>query len=295
MTTISNDSLERPYAAVDVSVYDPLATDTWTIESLARVLALLTIGKIPPDLAKFGASAPKIPEDEASKKEAAEWDAYAPSRVYKNALVQLHKRLYHDPTDETPKRLGKRNPFVPNKDRKSVIDGGLIEETLMALHALSSDTVKKAEADEKQLDDGWRTLIDTALARFKEAPPTSPIRISKAAPFGLLHRFRQHFLYSELRAGPLELVKALAPGELLEVVLTEMKSSTFEKTMESELEVTTNQSSEETDRQELSDRVATSISRSATVTASANGSYNAVLWNAGGSEPVNQWPGACVD
>ena len=93
MTTISNDSLERPYAAVDVSVYDPLATDTWTIESLARVLALLTIGKIPQDLAKFGASAPKIPEDDASKKEAAEWDAYAPSRVYKNALVQLHKRL----------------------------------------------------------------------------------------------------------------------------------------------------------------------------------------------------------
>ena len=284
MTTISNDSLSRPYAAIDVSVYDPLVTDTWTIESLARVLALLTIGYVPPDLAEYGASAPKIPGDPASKKEAAEWDAYAPSRVFGNALAKLHRSLYSDTTGEATKKLGNlRNPFVPNKDRRALIDGGLVEDALLALRAMATKpSVAEASVD-KQRDKNWDTLIDTALTRFKEAPPTSPIRISRAAPFGLLHRYRQHFLYSEVRAGPLELVKALAPGELLEVVLTEMKSSTFEKTMESELEVTTSRSVEETDKQELSDRVASSVSRSATVTASANGSYNAVLWSGGGS------------
>ena len=167
MTTISNDSLARPYAAIDVSVYDPLVTDTWTIESLARVLALVTIGTVPPDLAILGASAPKVPDDDSSKKEAAEWDAYAPSRVFRNALTQLHRRLYSDPTGGGAKRLGGRNPFVPSKDRGAVVDGGLIEEALLALRALSAERLTADGGDAKQIDEGWNELIKTALTRFK--------------------------------------------------------------------------------------------------------------------------------
>ena len=280
MTTISNDSLAQPYAAVDVSVYDPLATDTWTIESLARVLAILTRGLLPPGLPEIGASAPKIVGDATSIREAAEMDAYAPSRIYRNALVQLNRLLF-DAASDLSKGIGARNPFVPRPGRGS-IDKPMVEDALRALGLLSRERLPK-DGDGKSWDDAWDDLINAALLWFEEVRPATPIRLAKAAPFGLLHRYRQHFFYSELRAGPLEQVKAIAPGELMEVILTQTQSTTFEKEMETELEVTTNRAIEETDRLELSDRVAASISRSATVTASANGSYNAVLWSGGGS------------
>jgi hypothetical protein len=108
-------------------------------------------------------------------------------------------------------------------------------------------------------------------------------RISAVSPIGLMHRYRQHFFYADLQKGRCELIRSLAPYETLEVVTTEAKVTTTEETITREVELATNTSREQKDSTELTERVASTVARSSTSNISANGSYTAVLWSAGGS------------
>lgn len=278
MTQINNDTLDLPYAAFDVSVFQPFATDTRTVEIIATGLALLTQGQVPPVLYEIGATPGRDGDGDSHLQELRELDRYVPSQVYRNALRKLHAHLLNVGRDS---ELAKLNPFVrqSRSSRGLAVDLDVMLSAFDALHALSVMLTKT----DKDGDAVWATARLELIRRFEEAPPGSPVSLRTATPFGLLHRYRQHFFYSKLRAGPLEQVKALAPWESLEVVMAQSYLRTFEETVENELEVTKSDSAEQKDQYELTDRISASVAQSSTMTVSASGSSNAVLWSASGT------------
>ena len=81
----------------------------------------------------------------------------------------------------------------------------------------------------------------------------------------------------------MEVLQPLAPNEKFEVVLSETRSSTWEETVEKENEVTRDESVETHDENELTDRVANMLSKTATRTLSASGSTNWITGSASGN------------
>jgi hypothetical protein len=282
MTRINKDTLERPYAAFDVSVFQPFATDTRTVEIIAFGLAQLTLNVVPQVLFDIGATTPSEGVSDVNVRDLREMDLYKPSRVFRNALRKLHSQLLLEPKDS---RLAELNPFI-SQDKM----GPRVQVDLDAM-LKSFDALRQFAALKKRVnldvDPEWDLARQELIRRFRLAPPGSPVHLRTATPFGLLHRYRQHFLYSKLRAGPLEQVRALAPWESLEVVMTESSQHTFEETVENLLEVTKSDSTEKKEEYELTDRIAASVAQSATMTISANGSSNAILWSASGSTTSN--------
>lgn len=310
MTTISADSLDHPYSAFDVSLYQPLESNTISNEALAIAFARLTNETLPDGLAEIGATQPQLGERESQYKTTALLDRYRSSRVYLNAIQSLQKFLVAPETSDAQRHSVVKgvNPFNMNVPRDKVdnmfsdqsenslsIDQKtrainqfhLITSVWWALYnfcefEFNARNVSSMRAAIKK--DDWKVKSTEFIEKVRAAAlGTTEQLFPVFEDFGLLHRYRQHFLYHELKAGPLESVRALAPGESLEVVLTETYTSTYEQTIEDEIEVTKTMSEDKKSMLELSDRVASTINNSATTTVSADGGYNAVLWSASGS------------
>jgi hypothetical protein len=101
-------------------------------------------------------------------------------------------------------------------------------------------------------------------------------------PLGMMHRYRQHFFYGPLLRGKCNEIRSVAPFETLEVITASTRTDSIEDSIVNELEVT--QSTENTSKNsiDLTERVANTVARVATTNISANGSYNALVWNASG-------------
>jgi hypothetical protein len=117
-----------------------------------------------------------------------------------------------------------------------------------------------------------------------EQDPPEMVVSSKPSIFGLLHAYRQHFFYTEIKAGPIEIVQALAPNEKMEVVIEESRLRSFERLSENENEFNSSASSETKDSTELSESVSNSFSRNSTSTVSAEANFGASIgWGGGAS------------
>lgn len=287
MAQIRNDVLTHAYATFDVSVYAPLACDSVTVEALARALAVLTLGKLPPGLDIIGASSRRLGETDDQARLALEVEKHAPIGLFRTALRKLYQMLTTERDAAAYQAIAQHglNPFTLEAARPKLSFKN-IEQALDALKlfiATYPTEATKALAGSEDWNAQWDEVIRYAQVRYQLFPALFLRTAPDASPFGLLHRYRQHFIYSEVCAGPLEVIQALAPNETLEVVLTETRSTLHEETVERELEVTSSVSSEEKDQSELADRVANVVSRVATQTMSASGSSTAVLWSASGS------------
>lgn len=240
-------------------------------------------------------------------------DEFENARLFRNALEYIAREgRSATAINRSPESGYKVNTLLSirdtAKDTKSVLD--LLKSSLKdvvnarcnLVDIYKSDGVNKSDLikkSEKELNTEKANLENVNLSVMtwlEDVKPESVIaealwkkytrlleHRAVASPLGLLHHYRQHFFYGELERGGIELVKSLAPHEEFEVILTESRSSTVEEEILNELEVTTNSSVEEKASIELTDRVASTISRSSTMNISANGSYTAVFWNAGGS------------
>ena len=293
MTLIRNDALDNPYSAFDFSIFQPIKVGAISLECLAIIFARLANGEVPPGL-DLNNGVPPIQQDvfDAPQREAL--DKYRGSRTFLNALFELQRFLDSPNYDDEAKRgIAPSMPFVVDGDPKKPVDERLasaVPAVWQALRRLSEFRFKElnpgTDKSLKDIDPAglWGRIQEGVLSDQTLASViTARKEIAQYEPFGLLCRYRQHFLYHELKAGPLELVRALAPGESLEVVLSERETTTFDETIEKETELTQTTSTEDRNEVELTDKVASAISKTSSMTMSANGGYNAVLWSANGS------------
>ncbi len=230
-TRIDRDSLDRPYAALDVSNYEPIFSED---QLLAILLALLRLDKL-----QKPADDARTPED-----------------------YQAHVR----------KVAGDHVGPLPPAMQPAL---WVAESYAGVLEQLSTD---RPSAQGKEKED-WDVFVAGARSRAIRMAGL----LNSRSGLGLLHRFRQHFIYSELKAGPIELMQSLAPNEKLEVSFSETRTRTYEEVLEQETEVTRETSTEAKEQEELSERVMTTLATSSTVSLTANGSANWVFGSASGS------------
>lgn len=264
MTIINEDSLQHPYAAIDVLVYEPLLTQIQVVKCLAGIFA----------------SAEGWPTGLGPEPSSTE----GRTGVYIETLTGLVNRLAlhkNDDGDDGALRTFLSRESEPENfrdPRRLSAVGVRAIEILRKFSAAPSSVGKTGEGAAHPDDAFWEQMerhFDTEL-KFG-APFFEP------ASLGLLQHYREHMIYSEVQAGPLEVLQPLAPHEKMEVLLAETTVRSWEQTVEEESEVTRNQSTETHDENELVDRVANVISHSSTTTVSASGNANWITGSASGS------------
>jgi hypothetical protein len=303
----SRDATTKSYSAIDVASFDPLITDVVLIEELAFALAPIVL---PPPIDELFSRIFRTSNSGEFVGVDAEYcnalDSYQPSRIYRNALQQIFQSKDY-------RLINAKSGCVTSNAKYGLIDWSPVSTSSKSLKsdrvalmelalkdignrirdlALASITPGGAAIAAVELTDPEKKALDTwdatVTALIEKAQQIGNFerrlnRIAVVTPLGLMHRYRQHFFYADLQKGRCELIRSLAPYETLEVVTTEEKVTTTEETVVKETEITTNQSREQKDSTELTDRVANTVARTSTTNMSANGSYTAVLWSAGGS------------
>jgi hypothetical protein len=304
-TSKNRDATQKSYSSIDVASFDPLITDVVLIEQLAFALAII---ELPQPFGRIFATWKSGALAGVEKDFCTALDRLEPYRLYKNALQQIfqsseyreveidadlkatgnkikYQLLDWTPLDQSPPIAKQLTDSKKELIRRALTDIG----NRMCDLAIKQDVGAGVEVDPIELTSAeiealknWQDTVAAQLGKFNDVERRLH-RISAVTPLGLMHRYRQHFFYAELQKGRCELIRSLAPYETLEIVTTEEKVTTTEETITKELEITTNTSREQKDSTELTDRVASTVANSSTSNISANGSYTAVLWSAGGS------------
>ncbi len=103
------------------------------------------------------------------------------------------------------------------------------------------------------------------------------------SPIGVMHLYRQLYFDAGAALGPLEQVFAVAPAEVLELLVETSHRMTSERVEQFGAETTLENQLEQTNTDEISDQVQSTITRDMSVGISAHAEGNAGVYSGGGS------------